>query len=224
LTYEQEADNQPLVIGVDPGSIQRCWQQRHGRQPHGRSPRSREESGRHPQDHATGATVPQVAQTEAVQQSPHPQEAHLYGLLSGMGLILHTQQGWQTKALREQYQLKKTDDKTRQRFESHCVDEWVLAASVSGAEQPTCTRLWYVVPARLKHTITLNAYRTTRRLTQKAKVKECRVLTWVAFRSWLVSEQSRVLKGKGSLPLKPQKRNASFLPIALRQGYPEEEI
>lgn len=29
------------------------------------------------------------------------------------------------------------------------VDSWVLAASVSGAERPTCTRLWYLVPARL---------------------------------------------------------------------------
>ena len=56
---------------------------------------------------------------------------------------------------------------------------------------------------RLKHTITLNAYRTNRRLTQRAKVKECRVLTWVAFRSWLVSEKSRVLKGKGATPPKP---------------------
>lgn len=123
---------------------------------------------------------------------------------------------------------------------------------VSGAEKPTCTRLWYVVPARLhrrqlhlleaakggkrkpyggtrslslkrgtlirhprygcccvggfdrlKHTITLNAYRTNTRLTQRAKVKECRVLTWVAFRSWLVSEKSRVLKGKGATPPKP---------------------
>jgi len=75
---------------------------------------------------------------------------HLYRLLREMGLHLHTQEGWQTKALREQYGLKKTKSKSKQSFDSHAVDSWVLAASVSGAEQPTCTRLWYVVPAVLK--------------------------------------------------------------------------
>src|SRR5215469_948184 len=29
------------------------------------------------------------------------------------------------------------------------LDAWVMAASVSGAEHPTCTRLWYIVPAIL---------------------------------------------------------------------------
>jgi hypothetical protein len=43
----------------------------------------------------------------------------------------------------------KTKSKSRQSFESHAVDSWVLAASISGAEKPTCTRLWYRVPPRL---------------------------------------------------------------------------
>src|SRR2546421_113164 len=30
-------------------------------------------------------------------------KAHLYGLLRGMGLTLHTYEGWQTKELRERY-------------------------------------------------------------------------------------------------------------------------
>lgn len=165
---------------------------------------------------------------------------HLYLLLREMGLVVHTRQGWQTKALREQYGLTKTKSKSRQAFESHAVDSWVLAASVSGAERPTCTRLWYLVPARLhrrqlhrlqaskggvrkpyggtrtlglkrgalvmhpkyglctvggfdrkKQTISLHAYRTNKRLTQAAQVKDCRTLTWVAWRSFLVRSQPR---------------------------------
>jgi hypothetical protein len=171
---------------------------------------------------------------------------HLYHLLREMGLTVHLCEGWQTKALRERSGLKKTRSKSRQSFESHAVDSWVLAASVSGAEKPTCTRLWYIVPAvlhrrqlhrlqatkggerkpygstrslglkrgtvvrhpkygrctvggfdRKKQTLSLHDYRSNKRLTQGAKVKTCRVLTWVAFRSWLVRE--KVSQGKGKL-------------------------
>src|SRR5258708_28907678 len=66
-----------------------------------------------------------------------------------MGLVVHLCGGWQTKELREQFGLKKTRSKAKQSFESHAVDAWVMAASVSGASQPTCRRLWYVVPAVL---------------------------------------------------------------------------
>jgi len=55
---------------------------------------------------------------------------------------------------------------------------------------------------RKSNTISLHAYRTNKRLTQKAKVKDCRVLTWVAFRSWLVANVQKKSKGKG-LPLCP---------------------
>jgi hypothetical protein len=74
---------------------------------------------------------------------------HLYHLLRAMGLSVHTRQGWQTKALRQQYGLQKSTSKSKQSFTSHALDAWVLAACVSGAEKPTCTRLWYVVPVRL---------------------------------------------------------------------------
>jgi hypothetical protein len=74
---------------------------------------------------------------------------HLSRLLHAMGLRVHTREGWQTKELREQYGLKKTKSKAKQSFDSHAVDAWVLAASISGAEKPTCTRLWYTVPMRL---------------------------------------------------------------------------
>jgi hypothetical protein len=173
---------------------------------------------------------------------------HLYRLLQELGLLVHTRQGWETKELREQYGLRKTKSKSRQSFESHAVDSWALAASVSGAEKPTCTRLWYLTPARLhrrqlhrlqaskggvrktyggtrslglkrgtlvrhpkfglctvggvdrkKQTISLHEYRTNKRLTQGARVKECRTLTWVAWRSFLVKEPA-TSRGKGDHP------------------------
>jgi len=180
---------------------------------------------------------------------------HLYCLLRELSLVVHLKEGWQTKELREKYGLKKTKRKSKQSFESHAVDSWVLAASRSGAQKPTCTRLWYVVPAvlhrrqlhrlqasqggickpyggtrslglkrgtvvrhakyglctvggfdRKRKTISLHAYRTNKRLTQAASVKECRTLTWVAFRSWLVREPKRKSKGKGGHPPQATKK------------------
>ena len=177
---------------------------------------------------------------------------HCYTLLREMGLILHLREGWQTKVLRERYGLKKTKSKAKQTFESHAVDSWVLAAWLSQAERPTCTRLWYVVPARLhrrqlhrlqaskggvrkpyggtrafglkrgtlvshskygqatvggldrkRQTISLHDYRTNKRLTQGAKVKDCQVLTWVAFRSWFIHEKKKNM-GKGTTHPSPK--------------------
>jgi hypothetical protein len=51
---------------------------------------------------------------------------------------------------------------------------------------------------RQKQTISLHVYKTNKRVTQKAKVEKCRVLTWVAWRSWLVKPKKR--KSKGKLP------------------------
>jgi hypothetical protein len=173
---------------------------------------------------------------------------HLYQLLREMGLLVHLKEGWQTKDLREKSGLKKTKSKSKQSFESHAVDAWVLAASLSGAQTPTCTRLWYVVPAilhrrqlhrlqaskggvrksyggthslglkrgtlvshpkygwctvggfdRKKQTISLHKYRTNQRLTQGAKVEQCRILTWVAWRSWLVRDNTK--GGRRFLPI-----------------------
>jgi hypothetical protein len=187
---------------------------------------------------------------------------HLYGLLREMGLIVHLREGWQTKALREQYGLKKMSSKANRSFGSHAVDAWVLAASVSGAEAPTTRRLWYLVPARLhrrqlhrlqaskggerkpyggtrslglkrgtvvrhpiygccavggfdrkRQTISLHAYHTNARLTQGARVKDCRVLTWVAFRAFLVAETAQK-RGKGAVHPSP----------APSKGYPQAEV
>ncbi len=73
---------------------------------------------------------------------------HLSKLLEKMGLNVHLCRGYQTKELRDKYGLKKTKSKSKQSFDSHAVDAWVMAASISGAEQPTCTRLWYIVGAQ----------------------------------------------------------------------------
>src|SRR5262249_12481837 len=53
---------------------------------------------------------------------------------------------------------------------------------------------------RCKQTISLHAYRTNKRLTQRAGIEKCRVLTWVAFRSWLVTKELPKRSGKGSQP------------------------
>jgi len=186
---------------------------------------------------------------------------HLYRLVREMGLLVHTRVGWQTKELREKAGLKKTKSKSKQRFESHAVDAWVLASCMSGAQYPTCTRVWYLVPARLhrrqlhrlqaskggerkpyggtrslglkrgtlvshpryglcsvggfdrkKQTISLHHYRTNKRLTQGAKVKECRVLTWVAWRSWLVAKEEPKRTGKGDHPTPAPKKERLFPP------------
>src|SRR5262249_47561767 len=49
---------------------------------------------------------------------------HLSQCFHEMELVVHTREGWQTKALREHYGLKKTKSKARQSFDSHAVDSW----------------------------------------------------------------------------------------------------
>lgn len=198
---------------------------------------------------------------------------HLYRLLREMGLEVHLREGWQTKALREKLGLKKTKSKSKQSFESHAVDAWVLAASVSGAGRPTCTKLWYIVPAvlhrrqlhrlqaskggirkpyggtrslgfkrgtlvlhpkyrlctiggfdRKRQTLSLHAYRSNQRLTQGAKGKDCSVLTWVAWRSFLVRELPRTGRGKGKRPTPCPKQGTPVSSRGLKgPGYPQAE-
>jgi hypothetical protein len=54
---------------------------------------------------------------------------------------------------------------------------------------------------RRKQPLSLHAYRTNKRLTQGAKGKDCRTLTPVAWRSWVVVEPKPKPRGKGSTPL-----------------------
>ena len=62
---------------------------------------------------------------------------------------------------------------------------------------------------RKKQTISLHDYRTNKRLTQGAQGEKCRILTWVAFRSWLVRAPKS--KGKGSHPT-PAPKKERLLP------------
>jgi hypothetical protein len=63
---------------------------------------------------------------------------------------LSTFQGYETQQMREALFLKKTQVKTAEVFEAHCVDSWVLAhAIVGGPTLPENTRLLCVAPLRL---------------------------------------------------------------------------
>lgn len=321
LCYTQEPQNQPLIVGIDPGSkfegfsvvgskdtvlnlmveapthvkgaveirrtMRRARRQRKWRRPkrfHNRlnrrrrippSTRSRWEAKARIVAQLlktvplTGAIVENVQAVTRLGKGRKWNAAfspvqcgkeHLYTLLRDMKLSVHLRAGWQTKELREQYGLNKTRSKSQQSFDSHAVDAWVLAASLSGAEHPTCTRLWYLVPARLhrrqlhrlqaskggerkpyggtrslsvkrgtlvshprygrcvvggfdrkRQTVSLHEYRTNKRLTQGAKVMECRILTWVAWRGWLVSENKKQTTGKGVCP-SPAPNKEGLLP------------
>ena len=210
LTYEQEPDNQPIAVGVDPGSkfeglsvvgsndtvlnlmaeapdhvkravkrrriMRRTRRFRKWRRPKRFDNRLKRKKRIPPSTRsrweAKARIIAQLkkvlpltdAIVEDVKAAPRPGKhrkwnaafspvlvgkEHLNGLLRAMGLTVHTRKGWQTQQLREQYGLKKTKDKSKRSFESHCVDAWVLAASISGASRPTCMRVWYVVPVRL---------------------------------------------------------------------------
>jgi RRXRR protein len=335
LTYEQESTNQPLVIGVDPGSkfegysvvgtrdtvlnlmveapdhvrdavatrrtMRRARRFRKWRRPKRFNNRLNRKRRIPPSTRsrweAKSRIIAQLQKSlpitdvvvEDVQAVARPGKGgkwnaafsavqvgkeHLYHLLRGMGLAVHTREGWKTKALRERYSVQKTRSKSKQSFDSHAVDAWVLAASVSGATQPTCRRLWYLVPAilhrrqlhrlqaskggirkpyggtrslgfkrgtlvrhpkyglcgvggfdRKQQTISLHAYRTNTRLTQAAKGKDCHVLTWVAWRSWLVTETKKSSHGKG-IP-RPQAARQGTLASSSwleRQGSPQAEV
>ena len=71
-----------------------------------------------------------------------------YEKIENLGLKLHLKQGWETKELREKFGLKKVSQKDKKTFNSHAVDAWVMAASISGALKPTWTGLFYWIPIR----------------------------------------------------------------------------
>jgi len=68
--------------------------------------------------------------------------------LKAMGLEVITRSGKGTKAFRDSLGLKKIKSKSRPVFESHCVDAWCLAASITGADRPSTRTLYYAVPLR----------------------------------------------------------------------------
>ena len=72
-----------------------------------------------------------------------------YEQIQNLNVRLHTIEGFETMRLREIFGLKKTKDKASKSFNSHAVDAWVMAAEVTGAEQPTERGLFYWIPIRL---------------------------------------------------------------------------
>lgn len=73
---------------------------------------------------------------------------YFYAELRKSGLKVITKQGIETQQLREAYRLKKLRNKSKPVFETHCVDAWTLAASATGAQQPTTRSLHYLTPLR----------------------------------------------------------------------------
>lgn len=71
---------------------------------------------------------------------------HLYKLLRSLGLKVILRTGMETKELRDKLGLEKIRSKSKPVFEAHCVDSWCLAASVTSAEYPTNTSLYYITP------------------------------------------------------------------------------
>jgi hypothetical protein len=164
----------------------------------------------------------------------------LYDQIRNLGVTLHLKQGWETKELRDKFNLKKSSQKGKQSFSSHAVDAWVMAASVTGALKPTWLGLIYWAPIRLhrrqlhtfqpskggvrrpyggtrsmglsrgtlikhakfglcyiggtlKEKISLHSLRTGKRITQSAKILDCRILAVIRQRSTLfLRPKSRV--------------------------------
>ncbi len=75
-------------------------------------------------------------------------KAFFYRRLKVLGLEIILRAGHETQKLRELFKLKKLSNKSKPVFETHCVDSWVLAASVSGAKLPTTRSLYYLSPIR----------------------------------------------------------------------------
>lgn len=73
---------------------------------------------------------------------------HFYRGLRELGFELVLRRGRETKTLRERFGLPKSRSRGEKSFWSHCVDAWVLAASVSGAERLDHTGFYYLIPLR----------------------------------------------------------------------------
>ena len=72
-----------------------------------------------------------------------------YDQIQKLNMNLHVGEGFDTMRLREIFGLTKTKQKSKRNFRSHAVDAWVMAADVTGAEQPTEKGLFYWTPIRL---------------------------------------------------------------------------
>jgi hypothetical protein len=71
-----------------------------------------------------------------------------YNTIEDLGLNLQLRKGYDTKKLRDKFNLDKSKNKAEKTFNSHAVDAWVMAASVTGATRPTWFGLFYWIPIR----------------------------------------------------------------------------
>lgn len=83
-----------------------------------------------------------------------PLEVGKYWFYGELGKLapVQTKQGYETKDLRYQLGLKKTEKKLAEVWEAHCVDAWALAYSaVEGKPKPDNTRLVCISPLSWHH-------------------------------------------------------------------------
>lgn len=74
-----------------------------------------------------------------------------YAEIRSQGLELHTLSGWETKGLRDELGLSKAKAKLSERFESHCVDSWVLANWFTGGHTTVDDKTIVAVSPLKKH-------------------------------------------------------------------------
>ena len=86
---------------------------------------------------------------------------HMYSKLRGLGYEVKLVSGFETKAIRDKAGIKKSSDKSKPVFETHCLDAWAIASSVSGTEAPTNKRIAYLVPIQL-HRRQLHAFQPSK--------------------------------------------------------------
>lgn len=104
-----------------------------------------------------------------------------------------------SRRLRERCGLEPTQSKTTARNSSQCID----------------SRLWYLLPVVLRWRLVQR-----RRLIQEIQVKDCRSLTRVVWRSWLVSAQrdETARRWRPSLPRHHQARKMCSSPVTHAGG------
>ncbi len=84
-----------------------------------------------------------------------------YKEITKLGVELCLKQGFETKELRDRFNLKKSSQKDKKTFNSHAVDAWVMAANISGALTPTDLGLFYWSSIKL-HRRQLHAFQPSK--------------------------------------------------------------
>jgi hypothetical protein len=86
--------------------------------------------------------------------------------IKGYGTQLFEYRGWETKQFREKYHYKKINDKSSNKFESHCCDSLALAVEVIAGER---------IEPNLNLTVVNDTYRYNRRKLYDIQCKKGRI-------------------------------------------------